>query len=160
MRNCLQVMVVSSAHKNWVRLSASGGLEIIIQSNSRRFILVESSPNATFLQRELVIPQLVRFLVAVLAKREALYFSAVPFFDDLLDCMDSRGRVKSPRKVHVAPINELNHMLSNEREQNYRWLVIFYTLVGRLTTCATMALLLFGTIPSSPTLPNPHSSPI
>jgi hypothetical protein len=74
--------------------------------------------------------------------------------------MDSRGRVKSPRKVHVAPINELNHMLSNEREQNYRWLVIFYTLVGRLTTCATMALLLFGTIPSSPTLPNPHSSPI
>ena len=116
MKNSLQVTVVSSAHKNWVRLRASGGLEIIIQSNSRRFILVESSPNATFIQRELVILQLVRFLVAVLAKREALYFSAVPFFDDLLDCMDSRGRVKSPRKVHVAPINELNHMLSNERE--------------------------------------------
>ena len=38
--------------------------------------------------------------------------------------------------------------------------MIFYRLVGRLTTCATMALLLFGTIPSSPTLPNPHSSPI
>jgi hypothetical protein len=56
----------------------------------------------------LVIPQLVRFMVAVFAKRKALNMSTMPFFDGLLDCMDSRGRVKSPRKVHVAPVNQLH----------------------------------------------------
>jgi hypothetical protein len=56
----------------------------------------------------LVISQLVRFMVAVFAKRKALNMSAMPFFDDLFDCMDSRGRVKRPRKVHVAPVNQLH----------------------------------------------------
>jgi len=77
-----------SAQENWVRFGASINLEIVVQSDGRRIVLIRHSFDATFLECQLVVPQFIHLLVATFANSESGNLPTVPLFDDFLYCMD------------------------------------------------------------------------
>lgn len=97
-----------SEQEERVGIRASIKLEIIIQRDGWRVILIRYSFDSTFLERQLILSQLIHFLIAIFANSEGGNLPTMPFFDDFFDCVDGCCvDADCAREVHVTPIDEL-----------------------------------------------------